>query len=111
MRLLYTCDEGVGKSAIMTRFSDNIFVPAFTTTIGIDFNSKMIRVDKAICKLEIWFASHDVDSLHRMRMIDFLLIGQGYSGSRAILHHHSELLSRRAGQLTHVAFVVVVCLW
>lgn len=40
--------------ALLTRFSDNIFLQTYTTTIGIDFNSKMIRVDKAICKLEIW---------------------------------------------------------
>lgn len=31
-----------------------MFIPTFTATIGIDFNSKMIRVDKAVCKLEIW---------------------------------------------------------
>ena len=44
----------VGKSALLTRFSDNAFLPHYSTTIGIDFNSRMIRVDKSICKLEIW---------------------------------------------------------
>jgi GTPase SAR1 family protein len=39
---------------LLSRFSDNVFLDAYSTTIGIDFNSKMIRVDKAICKLEIW---------------------------------------------------------
>ncbi len=53
-KILIIGDSGVGKSALLTRFSDNVFLPTFTSTIGIDFNSRMIRVDKAICKLEIW---------------------------------------------------------
>lgn len=44
----------MGKSAILTRFSENTFLSNYGSTIGIDFNSKMIRVDRAICKLEIW---------------------------------------------------------
>lgn len=44
----------VGKSAILTRFSENAFLNNYSSTIGIDFNSRMIRVDHAICKLEIW---------------------------------------------------------
>jgi small GTP-binding protein len=44
----------VGKSALLSRFSDNAFSPSAEPTVGIDFNSRMIRVDRAICKLEIW---------------------------------------------------------
>jgi Ras-related protein Rab-1A len=44
----------VGKSALLTRFSENTFLTNYSSTIGIDFNSRMIRVDRAICKLEIW---------------------------------------------------------
>ena len=53
-KIIIIGDASVGKSALLTRFSDNVFLQSYTTTIGIDFNSKMIRVDKAICKLEIW---------------------------------------------------------
>lgn len=38
----------------MTRFAENNFLTSYTSTIGIDFNSRMIRVENAICKLEIW---------------------------------------------------------
>jgi small GTP-binding protein len=31
-----------------------VYLPSYTATIGIDFNSRMIRVDGSICKLEIW---------------------------------------------------------
>lgn len=55
---LYVCVfllyEAVGKSSLLTRFSDNTFNSKSDPTVGIDFNSRMIRVDRAICKLEIW---------------------------------------------------------
>jgi small GTP-binding protein len=38
----------------LTRFAENVFLDNYTSTIGIDFNSRMIRVNGAICKLEIW---------------------------------------------------------
>lgn len=45
----------VGKSAILSRFSEDVYTHnQHASTIGIDFTSKMIRVDRAICKLEIW---------------------------------------------------------
>lgn len=46
-KILIIGDASVGKSAILTRFSEGIFLDGvYTSTIGIDFNSKMIRVDK-----------------------------------------------------------------
>lgn len=53
-KILIIGDSSVGKSALLTRFSENTFLNCYTSTIGIDFNSRMIRVDRAICKLEIW---------------------------------------------------------
>lgn len=53
-KLIIIGDASVGKSALLTRFSENTFLDNYTSTIGIDFNSRMIRVDRAICKLEIW---------------------------------------------------------
>ena len=53
-KVLIIGDSNVGKSAILTRFSEKTFLSSYTATIGIDFNSRMIRVDRSICKLEIW---------------------------------------------------------
>lgn len=53
-KILIIGDAAVGKSSLLTRFSENTFVHAYQSTIGIDFNTRMIRVDRAICKLEIW---------------------------------------------------------
>lgn len=39
----------------MSRFSENVYSHnQYASTIGIDFTSRMIRVDRAVCKLEIW---------------------------------------------------------
>jgi hypothetical protein len=48
------CIVAVGKSSLLTRFSENTFSAHEDPTVGIDFNSRMIRVDRSICKLEIW---------------------------------------------------------
>lgn len=53
-KILIIGDAAVGKSSLLTRFSENAFVKSYTSTIGIDFNTRMIRVDGAIVKLEIW---------------------------------------------------------
>ena len=46
--------SAVGKSSLLTRFTENTFLENYAPTIGIDYSSRMIRVDRAICKLEIW---------------------------------------------------------
>jgi len=51
---LFLPSAAVGKTALLARFAEDTFLPQYASTIGIDFNSRMIRVDSAVCKLEIW---------------------------------------------------------
>jgi small GTP-binding protein len=53
-KILIIGDAGVGKSCILTRFSESVFKEDLSPTIGIDFNSRQVKVEGAICKLEIW---------------------------------------------------------
>jgi len=53
-RLLLIGDTGVGKSAILNRFSDNIFIKDRTTTIGVDFRIKNFKIGNDIIKVELW---------------------------------------------------------
>ena len=53
-RLLLIGDSGVGKSAILNRFSDNIFIKDCTTTIGVDFRIKTFKIDNDTIKVELW---------------------------------------------------------
>lgn len=53
-RLVLIGDSGVGKTALLLRYSDNMFHTSFITTIGIDFRIKTIEVDGKRVKLQIW---------------------------------------------------------
>ena len=55
-KILIIGDSAVGKSALLARFTQNVFLDedCATTTVGIDYSSSMIMVDKAVCRLEMW---------------------------------------------------------
>lgn len=53
-RLVLIGDSGVGKTAILLRYSDNVFNSSFISTIGIDFRIKTIEVEGKRIKLQIW---------------------------------------------------------
>ncbi len=47
-------DSSVGKSCLLTRFSDGQYNRNFETTLGVDFGSKMISINDKTIKLHIW---------------------------------------------------------
>ncbi|KAA0154382.1 hypothetical protein FNF27_05858 [Cafeteria roenbergensis] len=54
LRILMLGDSGVGKSSIMKRFIDNKFSPSMTSTIGIDYATKVIDSGGSPVKLTVW---------------------------------------------------------
>ena len=50
-KLLLIGNSGVGKSALLLRFSEDIFKESFHSTIGVDFKIKNIEMDNKIVKL------------------------------------------------------------
>ena len=50
----YFLFEGVGKSCLLLRYSDDSFTSSFITTIGIDFKIKSILINESKVKLQIW---------------------------------------------------------
>ncbi|VDQ09103.1 unnamed protein product [Trichobilharzia regenti] len=36
------CDSNVGKTSLLYQYTDNIFNPRFTTTVGVDFRQKRL---------------------------------------------------------------------
>jgi len=46
--------SGVGKTAILKRLIDDIFVEESQSTIGVEFDSTMLTVDNKKVKLQIW---------------------------------------------------------
>ena len=47
-------DSGVGKSNILLRYSQGKFVENYMMTIGINYMFKVVQVDDAKIKLQIW---------------------------------------------------------
>ncbi len=54
LKLIIVGDSGVGKSCLLSRFVDNVFIQSYISTIGIDFKIKTILLDGKKVKLQIW---------------------------------------------------------
>lgn len=52
-KLVLIGDAEVGKTSMLLRYSNNIFQQN-TSTIGLDFKIKTLKVDKRVIKLQIW---------------------------------------------------------
>lgn len=53
-KLLLIGDSGVGKSAILERYCDDVFSDTQITTIGVDFKIKTEEIDGKVIKLQMW---------------------------------------------------------
>lgn len=53
-QLVLIGDTGVGKSCLLLRFADDSFTENYTSTIGVDFRFRTVKVDKKVVKLQIW---------------------------------------------------------
>ena len=53
-KVLVIGDAGVGKSALIFRFADDIFRDSYISTIGIDFRIQTVNVDGRTIKLQVW---------------------------------------------------------
>jgi small GTP-binding protein len=47
-------DSGVGKTAILRRLIENTFTEVAQTTVGVEFESKMLTIGDRKMKLQIW---------------------------------------------------------
>lgn len=55
LKLLMIGDSGVGKTCLLLRFANQTYSPSFISTIGIDFKTRMVRLDDGKrVKLQIW---------------------------------------------------------
>jgi small GTP-binding protein len=54
MKTIIIGDSGVGKSNLLLRFGSDKFAENYVMTIGINFMYKVVEVDGARIKLQIW---------------------------------------------------------
>jgi Ras-related protein Rab-1A len=53
-KIIIIGDSGIGKSAILFRFADDLYNDGYISTIGVDFKIRTILVNGKIVKLQIW---------------------------------------------------------
>lgn len=53
-KIILIGDSGVGKTSLMTRFTDKCYEPSTFSTIGVDFKIKTIELNGLKIKLHIW---------------------------------------------------------
>uniref|UniRef100_A0A8C5QLQ8 Ras-related protein Rab-1 n=1 Tax=Leptobrachium leishanense TaxID=445787 RepID=A0A8C5QLQ8_9ANUR len=53
VKLVMAGDSSVGKTCILTRYTDNC-LPSYMSTVGIDFKTKAVEIDDTTLKLQIW---------------------------------------------------------
>ena len=54
-KVLLLGDSEVGKSCFLMRYSDNVFVENYITTIGLDYKLKTVRLDNGkTIKVQLW---------------------------------------------------------
>jgi len=53
-KLVIIGDSGVGKSSLLTRYTENIYSDAYISTIGVDFKVKTVVRNQKTYKLQIW---------------------------------------------------------
>ena len=54
IKLMVIGETRVGKTASIKKYTKNVFGGAYLTTVGIDFQEKVINVEEKSVKLQIW---------------------------------------------------------
>lgn len=75
-KIILIGDSGVGKTSLMTRFTDKEFDNSLLSTIGVDFKIKTITLGKSKIKLQIW----DTAGQERFRAV----VSNYYRGAHGI---------------------------
>ena len=53
-KILLIGESGVGKTAILERYCDNVFNDTLLSTVGVDFKSKTLQIENKQVKIQLW---------------------------------------------------------
>lgn len=67
IKLAVVGDSGIGKSCILSQYTENVYCDGTRATVGIDFKIKTVEINNRKYKLQIW----DTAGQERYRSITF----------------------------------------
>ena len=53
-KLLIIGDAAAGKSSLLVRFTDKVYLADYVSTIGVDYRIKTLNINRHCAKLQIW---------------------------------------------------------
>ncbi|ELP90555.1 hypothetical protein EIN_019940 [Entamoeba invadens IP1] len=53
-KVLIIGESGVGKTAVLERYCDNVFNESLLSTVGVDFKAKYFTIDSKKIKVQLW---------------------------------------------------------
>ena len=77
VKIIIVGDSGVGKSTILGRYCDGVYMENYISTIGVDFKFKNLKICDKLAKLQIW----DTAGQERFRTVT----SSFYRGAHAVL--------------------------
>jgi small GTP-binding protein len=87
LKLILLGDSSVGKSSILIRYTEGIFVDKTSQTVGSDFRTHDVTINGAIYRLQIWDTAGQerfrgiVEAYYRKAQGILLLFDQSFSNS------------------------------
>lgn len=71
-KVLIAGDASVGKTSLVHRYVEGVFIDTTTMTVGLDFRLTQVEVENAFCQLQLW----DIGGQERFRfMVDNYIPG------------------------------------
>jgi len=109
-KIVLTGDSGVGKSNLLTRFTRNDFAQDTKPTIGVEFATRTVSIDKKTVKAQVWDTAGQekfraITTAYYRGAVGALLV---YDITRMVTFEHVERWSQEL--LNHADKNVVVML-
>eukprot|EP01103_Thecamoeba_quadrilineata_P001032 TRINITY_DN1090_c0_g1_i1.p1 TRINITY_DN1090_c0_g1~~TRINITY_DN1090_c0_g1_i1.p1 ORF type:complete len:219 (+),score=39.38 TRINITY_DN1090_c0_g1_i1:40-657(+) len=115
IKLLVIGNSGVGKTCLMFRFCNDTFAKNQTTTIGVDFKTRSVRMNGKTTKLQIWDTAgqerfHTIPPNHYRGMKGlFLVFDVTDPESFSQLNNWQRILAQHVTETTRVKVIGNKC--